>query len=61
MAWDEPTPLPVPNWRPGCCFASAVNSESVPTPSEGCAASTIGWREICTTGINALSGSMAIL
>jgi len=48
MAWDEPTPLPVPNVRPGCCFASAVNSGSVPTPSEGCAASKIGWREIST-------------
>ena len=33
-------------FSPGCCFALAINSPSELTPSDGCTASTTGWREL---------------
>ena len=57
MCCCEPAPLPVPKRMPGSFFASATSSAIVLTPSDGCAASTIGCREIWMTGMKSFSGS----
>ena len=57
MCCGEPAPLPVPKRIPGSFFASATSSAIDLTPSDGCEASTIGWREIRMTGVKSRSGS----
>src|SRR5216117_2031432 len=42
---------------PGFRFASATSSATEPTPSDGCAASSTGWRESCVTGRKSRRGS----
>ena len=53
----EPLPDDPQNSVPGFALARATSSVTLPTPTDGCTASTIGTEAIRATGANALDGS----